>query len=413
MPWARCCTRRSRAGCRSAGRCSTCWRPSGDRSPNRRARSIRRCRPASSSSACSCWLPSRPTGPRPPTCCRMLGGGTAAPVVVTEPATLELIGRERHLETLQHAFRASVAGRPIWLFAHGPSGMGKSAVVDHFTDSLQSRSRRWCWRDAVTSRSRCATRRSTAWSMPSAGTWRTCRPRRCAPCCPTTSRCWRRCSRCSNGWTRSRRVPTERPAIVSAQELREPRVGGICRAARRAGRAPARGAGHRRPAVGRLGLGWPAPGHVQRASCPGGAVDRLASRGARRGQRVPVGAVAAGRAAGVRAPRTGDRRARACRRRTPGARPAGPRLPDGGHHGHAHRGGGGRQPLLHPRARGSRAGRVAAGRTRDAGRRHDARRGAAPTLQPPPQRVTAAAGRDCRGRTAHRRGRGLRCRRHR
>jgi eukaryotic-like serine/threonine-protein kinase len=70
---------------------------------------------------------------------RMLGGGTAAPVIVTEPAVVDLIGRERHLETLQHAFRASVAGRPIWLFAHGASGMGKSAVVDHFTDALQSR----------------------------------------------------------------------------------------------------------------------------------------------------------------------------------------------------------------------------------------------------------------------------------
>ena len=70
----------------------------------------------------------------------MLGGGTAAPVIVTEPAVVDLIGRERHLETLQHAFRASVAGRPIWLFAHGASGMGKSAVVDHFTDALQSRS---------------------------------------------------------------------------------------------------------------------------------------------------------------------------------------------------------------------------------------------------------------------------------
>ncbi len=71
---------------------------------------------------------------------RMLGGGTTAPVVVPEPAAVALVGRERHLETLQHAFRASVAGRPIWLFAHGPSGMGKSAVVDHFTDGLRSRS---------------------------------------------------------------------------------------------------------------------------------------------------------------------------------------------------------------------------------------------------------------------------------
>ncbi len=71
---------------------------------------------------------------------RILGGGTAAPVIVPEPAAVALVGRERHLEALQHAFRASVAGRPIWLFAHGPSGMGKSAVVDHFTDALQSRS---------------------------------------------------------------------------------------------------------------------------------------------------------------------------------------------------------------------------------------------------------------------------------
>ena len=70
----------------------------------------------------------------------MLGGGTPAPTVVTEPTAVDLVGRERHLEALQHAFRASVAGRPIWLFAHGPSGMGKSAVIDHFTDALHSRS---------------------------------------------------------------------------------------------------------------------------------------------------------------------------------------------------------------------------------------------------------------------------------
>ena len=70
----------------------------------------------------------------------MLGGGTPAPTVVTEPTAVDLVGRERHLEALQHAFRASVAGQPIWLFAHGPSGMGKSAVIDHFTDALHSRS---------------------------------------------------------------------------------------------------------------------------------------------------------------------------------------------------------------------------------------------------------------------------------
>ena len=57
-----------------------------------------------------------------------------------EPAAVDLVGRERHLEALQHAFRAAVAGRPVWLFAHGPSGMGKSAVIEHFTDALQSRS---------------------------------------------------------------------------------------------------------------------------------------------------------------------------------------------------------------------------------------------------------------------------------
>jgi tetratricopeptide (TPR) repeat protein len=98
--------------------------------------------PASLEQLCLQLLAPQPTDrPSAADVLRMLGGGTAAPVIVTEPATLELIGRERHLETLQHAFRASVAGRPIWLFAHGPSGMGKSAVVDHFTDSLQSRSK--------------------------------------------------------------------------------------------------------------------------------------------------------------------------------------------------------------------------------------------------------------------------------
>ena len=273
--------------------------------------------------------------------------------------------------------------------------------------------RRWCWRDAVTSRSRCATRRSTAWSMPSAGTWRSCRAEKVRALLPEDIALLAQMFPMLERVDEIQARATRRPAIRQRAGTPQPRVGRVCRAAGRAGRTTAAGAGHRRPAVGRLGQRGPAAGHVQRAACPGRAAGRLASRGARRGQRVPVGAAAAGRAAGVRAARTGDRRARACRRRTPGARPARPGLPDGGRHGHAHRGGGRRQPVLHPRPRGSRAGRVAAGRARAAGRRHDARRGAAPPVQPPPQRVAAAAGRDCRGRPADRRGRGLRRRRHR
>ena len=97
--------------------------------------------PAALEQLCLLLLAPQPTDrPDAADVLRMLGGGTAVPVVVTEPAAVDLIGRERHLEILQHAFRASVAGRPIWLFAHGASGMGKSAVVDHFTDALQSRS---------------------------------------------------------------------------------------------------------------------------------------------------------------------------------------------------------------------------------------------------------------------------------
>ena len=127
-----------RAGCRSAARCSTCCPPSGAPRPTPPA--VQPGRAAALEQLCLQLLAPQPTArPRPRRAADAWRRHDGARVV-TEPAAVALVGRERHLETLQHAFRASVAGRPIWLFAHGPSGMGKSAVVDHFTDALHSRS---------------------------------------------------------------------------------------------------------------------------------------------------------------------------------------------------------------------------------------------------------------------------------
>ena len=178
------------------------------RSPSRRAGSIRPCPPTSSSSACSCWRHSRPTGPDAADVLRMLGGGTAAPVIVHRASGC---GACRPRASSRNAAACvsrvggragrsgcSRTGRPAW--ARAPWSITSP------TRCSRAR-RRWCWRDAVTSRSRCATRRSTAWSTRSAATWPSCRPTRCARCCRRTSRCWRRCSRCSSGWTRSRRAP--------------------------------------------------------------------------------------------------------------------------------------------------------------------------------------------------------------
>jgi hypothetical protein len=64
----------------------------------------------------------------------------AAPVVPPAPGQrLPLIGRGQHLALLREAFAAVQGGTPVLFYVHGPSGMGKSALVLHFLDELLER----------------------------------------------------------------------------------------------------------------------------------------------------------------------------------------------------------------------------------------------------------------------------------
>ena len=328
-PWGRCCTRRSRAGCRSAARCSTCWRPSGAPRPSRRARSIRRCRPTSSSSACSCWPRSRPTGPdrrrRAPDAGRRHGGarhraragrgGARRPRASsrnTAACVSRVGGRAAHLAVRARAVRHGQERRgrslhrraAVALAGAGAGGTLLRAGVGALQGARQPGRRAQPPPGAAAARhgARAAAggHRAAGADVPDA-----------------------------RAGGRDPRARDPAPGDCQRAGTPQPRVGRVCRAAGRAGCTAAPGAGHRRPAVGRLGQRGPAGGHVQRAARPGRAAGRIASRGARRRQRVSVGAAAAGRAAGVRAARAGHRRARAFRRRAPGARPARPGLPDG------------------------------------------------------------------------------------
>ena len=47
-----------------------------------------------------------------------------------------LIGRTAHLQALRAAFEASAEGRGVAVFVHGSSGMGKSALVEHFLEEV-------------------------------------------------------------------------------------------------------------------------------------------------------------------------------------------------------------------------------------------------------------------------------------
>ena len=267
----------------------------------------------------------------------MLGGGTAAPVIVPEPAAVALVGRERHLEALQHAFRASVAGRPIWLFAHGPSGMGKSAVVDHFTDALQSRSQ------ALVLAGRCYEQESVRYKaldslvdalsrhlaqLP-ADTVRALLPEDIA----LLARMFPMLERVDGIQASAAR----RPAILSAQELRN-----------RASVAFAQLLGAlaaRQPLVLAIDdLQWgdsdSAGLLVDMFSGPHAPAVLLV--GSHRAERAADSACLAALLRedlplGVRAARAGHRRARALRRRAPGAGAARPGLPDGRRHGGTHR----------------------------------------------------------------------------
>ena len=50
-----------------------------------------------------------------------------------------LVGRGRELESLEIAFADVGRGRTVALYIHGPSGVGKTALVRHFLDDLIGR----------------------------------------------------------------------------------------------------------------------------------------------------------------------------------------------------------------------------------------------------------------------------------
>lgn len=63
------------------------------------------------------------------------------PAVVLDPTALpveevSLIGRKPHLASLENAFCAAEEGRVVSLCVHGPSGIGKSTLVRHYSDEL-------------------------------------------------------------------------------------------------------------------------------------------------------------------------------------------------------------------------------------------------------------------------------------
>jgi serine/threonine protein kinase/tetratricopeptide (TPR) repeat protein len=66
----------------------------------------------------------------------------------------KIVGRETHLSALESALRATREGRTVTVYVHGPSGMGKSTVVEHFTHDLARR------REAVVLTGRCYDRES-------------------------------------------------------------------------------------------------------------------------------------------------------------------------------------------------------------------------------------------------------------
>jgi serine/threonine protein kinase/tetratricopeptide (TPR) repeat protein len=75
-------------------------------------------------------------------------------VVPTASAPAALVGRRQHLEVLAEAFGAVLHGRPVSLLIQGRSGVGKSALVQHFLDGLAGRA------DAVVLAGRCYERES-------------------------------------------------------------------------------------------------------------------------------------------------------------------------------------------------------------------------------------------------------------
>jgi hypothetical protein len=82
---------------------------------------------------------SRPSGPE---ILRQLGRASprqAEPCAIAEESARGqvLVGRERHLAALEDAFATIRRGKPVMFCVHGRSGVGKSALVQHFLNEIQ------------------------------------------------------------------------------------------------------------------------------------------------------------------------------------------------------------------------------------------------------------------------------------
>jgi hypothetical protein len=80
---------------------------------------------------------------------------TVKPVPPTTAASLPLVGREMHLQALTDAFDSSKSGRAVTVYVHGGSGLGKTALVQRFLETVREREP-----DAVVMSGRCFERES-------------------------------------------------------------------------------------------------------------------------------------------------------------------------------------------------------------------------------------------------------------
>jgi serine/threonine protein kinase len=64
------------------------------------------------------------------------------------------VGRERHLQALSDAYHATTQGHPVTVYVHGPSGMGKSHLLQRFLEELRARE------DVIVLSGRCYERES-------------------------------------------------------------------------------------------------------------------------------------------------------------------------------------------------------------------------------------------------------------
>ncbi|MCC7010798.1 MAG: AAA family ATPase [Acidobacteria bacterium] len=85
-----------------------------------------------------------------------LGLGNTDPRAAT-PTAPPFVGRASELAMLSRAFDQAATGCPVLVCVHGPAGIGKSALLQHFFDSTAA------LRDAIVLRSRCHAHESVAY----------------------------------------------------------------------------------------------------------------------------------------------------------------------------------------------------------------------------------------------------------